>query len=45
MAFAGRRWEARSHQKPAGENAHTLAARPLRASSIAIHPPSEFPAR
>ena len=32
-------------QNPPGESAHTERARPLRASSIAIHPPIELPAR
>ena len=32
-------------QNPAGENAVTLAARPLAAASRASQPPNEFPAR
>ena len=34
-----------AYQKPAGANAHTVAARPRRANSMAIQPPTERPAR
>jgi hypothetical protein len=39
-------WELRpAYQNPAGDNAHTVAARPRRAGSMAIQPPIKLPAR